>query len=104
MRGAVQGRDTSVRGKICKGRFVAGAQHPRTFGQGHIGRGDINPASDKGTEHILQGHFVQRTHYPPNELIVHGTERPRTFVRGHIDQGHVVIVSLRVVFGPSVFE
>ncbi len=45
MRGAVQGRETSVRGIICKGRFVQGAQHPRTFGQGHIGRGHINPAS-----------------------------------------------------------
>ncbi len=37
---AVQGRDTSVRGIIFKGRFVPGAQHPRTFGRGHI-----NPAS-----------------------------------------------------------
>ncbi len=43
--GAVQGRDTSVRGIISKGRFVQGAQHPRTFGRGHIGRGHINPAS-----------------------------------------------------------
>jgi hypothetical protein len=42
---AVQGRDTSVRGKISKGRLVQWAQHPRTFGQGHIGRGHINPAS-----------------------------------------------------------
>jgi hypothetical protein len=25
--------------------FVQGAQHPRTFGQGHIGQGHINPAS-----------------------------------------------------------
>jgi hypothetical protein len=30
-----------------KGRFVQGAQHPRTFGRGHIGRGHINPASLK---------------------------------------------------------
>ncbi len=39
-RSAVQGRDTSVRDTIFKGRFVQGAQHPRTFGRGHI-----NPAS-----------------------------------------------------------
>ena len=42
---AVQGRDTSVRDTISKGRFVQGAQHPRIFGRGHIGRGHINPAS-----------------------------------------------------------
>ncbi len=42
---AVQGRDTSVRGTISKGGFVQGAQHPRIFGLGHIGRGHINPAS-----------------------------------------------------------
>ncbi len=41
---AVQGRDTSVRDTISKGRFVQGAQHPRIFGRGHIGRGHINPA------------------------------------------------------------
>jgi hypothetical protein len=44
MRGAVQGRNTSVWGIIFKGRFVQGPQHPRTFGRGHIGRGHINPA------------------------------------------------------------
>ncbi len=43
--GAVQGRDTSVRGIISKACFIQGAQHPRTFGRGHIGRGHINPAS-----------------------------------------------------------
>ncbi len=42
---AAQGRDTLVRGTIFKGRFVHGTQHPRIFGQGHIGRGHINPAS-----------------------------------------------------------
>ncbi len=42
---AVQGRDTSVRGTISKGRFVQGAQHPRILGRGHIGWGHINPAS-----------------------------------------------------------
>ena len=47
---AVQGRDTSVRDTISKGRFVQGAQHPRIFGRGHIGRGHIgrghiNPVS-----------------------------------------------------------
>jgi hypothetical protein len=45
MRDAVQGRNTSVRGTISKGRFVEGAQHPRTFGRGHIGQGYINHAS-----------------------------------------------------------
>ncbi len=43
---AVQGRDTSVRDTISKGGFVQGAQHPRIFGRGHIGRGHINPASN----------------------------------------------------------
>ncbi len=45
MRDVVQGRDRSVRGIVSEGQFVQGAQHPRTFGQGHIGRGHINPAS-----------------------------------------------------------
>jgi hypothetical protein len=45
MLNAVQGRDTSVRDTISKGRFVQGAQHPRIFGRGHIGWGHINPAS-----------------------------------------------------------
>jgi hypothetical protein len=40
---AVQGRDTSVRDTISKGRLVQGAQHPRIFSRGHIGRGHINP-------------------------------------------------------------
>jgi hypothetical protein len=42
---AVQGQDTSVWDTISKGRFDQGAQHPRIFGRGHIGRGHINPAS-----------------------------------------------------------
>jgi hypothetical protein len=54
MRGAVQGRDTSVRGIISKGRFVQGAQYPRTFGPGHIGRGHMNPASHQNGEGCLQ--------------------------------------------------
>jgi hypothetical protein len=41
---AVQGRNTSVRGTISKGRFAQGTQHPRIFGWGHIDRGHINPA------------------------------------------------------------
>jgi hypothetical protein len=49
MRDAVQGRDTSVRGTISKGRFVQGAQHPRTLGRGHIGRGHINPPLDNAS-------------------------------------------------------
>jgi hypothetical protein len=56
MRGAVQGRDTSVRGIICKGRFVQGPQHPRTFGRGHIGRGHINPASMKAPRRVRGYH------------------------------------------------
>jgi hypothetical protein len=44
---AVQGRDTSVRDTISKGGFVQGAQHPRIFGRGHIGRRHINPASNR---------------------------------------------------------
>ncbi len=51
MPGAVQGWDTLVRGTISKGRFVQGVQHLRKFGQGHIGRGHINPASGLGIEH-----------------------------------------------------
>jgi hypothetical protein len=43
---ADQGRETLVRGVISKGRFVQGAQHPRTFGRGHI-----IPASTMG--HLL---------------------------------------------------
>jgi hypothetical protein len=47
---AVQGRDTSVRDIIAMEGFVQGAQHPRIFGRGHIGRGHINPASsNEGT-------------------------------------------------------
>jgi hypothetical protein len=37
-----------VRGTKSKGHFVQGAQHPRAFGRGHIGRGHINPASTGG--------------------------------------------------------
>jgi hypothetical protein len=50
----VQGRDTSVRGIISKGRFVQGAQNPRIFGRGHIGRGHINPASFKDYAKSMQ--------------------------------------------------
>ncbi len=38
------GWDGSVRGKIAKGHFVQGMQHPRIFGRGHIGRGWTNIA------------------------------------------------------------
>ncbi len=81
-----QGRDTSVRGTISKGRFVQGAQHPRIFGQGHIGRGHINPASRKlgnlglqtlksrpkplptsTTPSLDEGRIVQETH-PPRDV------------------------------------
>ncbi len=60
MHGAVQGWDTLVRGTISQGRFVPEAQHPRTFGWGHIGRGHINPAS-----HSIQigSRSVQHTLY-----------------------------------------
>jgi hypothetical protein len=39
-----KGWDGSVRGKITKGHFVQGMQHPRIFGRGHIGRGWTNIA------------------------------------------------------------
>jgi hypothetical protein len=58
MRGEVQGRDTSVRGIISKGRFVQGAQHPRTLGRGHIGRGHINPASK---DRYMEGIFISNS-------------------------------------------
>ncbi len=45
---AAQGRETSVKDTISKGRFVQGAQHPRIFRRGHIGRGHLNPASEMG--------------------------------------------------------
>jgi len=37
-----------VRGKIAKGHFVKGMQHPRIFGRGHTGRGRTNIAPYKG--------------------------------------------------------
>jgi hypothetical protein len=54
----VQGWDTSVRDTISKGRLVQGAQHPRTFGQGHISRGHINPASKNGSHENATMHVV----------------------------------------------
>jgi len=39
-----KGWDGSVRGKIAKGHFVQGMQHPRILGRGHIGRGWTNIA------------------------------------------------------------
>ncbi len=39
-----KGWDGSVRGKIAKGHFVQGMQHPRIFGRGHIVRGWTNIA------------------------------------------------------------
>ncbi len=39
-----KGWDGSVRGKLAKGHFVQGMQHPRIFGRGHIGRGWTNIA------------------------------------------------------------
>ncbi len=39
-----KGWDGSVRGKIAKGHFVQGMEHPRIFGWGHIGRGWTNIA------------------------------------------------------------
>ncbi len=44
-------------GTISKGRFVQGAQHPRTFSWGHIGRGHINPASLG----FLKPNYVERS-------------------------------------------
>jgi hypothetical protein len=104
MLNAVQGLDTSVRDTISQGRFVQGAQHPRTFGLGHIGRGHINPASSarqfvsrvslrsiqsKGWDgsvrgKIAKGHFVQ------------GMQHPRIFGRGHIGRGWTNIAPFNV--------
>ena len=42
-----KGWDGSVRGKIAKGHFVQGMQHPRIFGRGHIGQGRTNIAPAK---------------------------------------------------------
>ena len=39
-----KGWDGLVRGKIAKGHFVQGMQHPRIFGRGHIGQGWTNIA------------------------------------------------------------
>jgi hypothetical protein len=36
-----------VRGKIAKGNFVQGMQHPRIFDRGNIGRGRANIAPTK---------------------------------------------------------
>ncbi len=49
-----------IRGIICKGRFVQGPQHPRTFGRGHIGRGHINPVSGS----TYPDHEVRPWKYP----------------------------------------
>jgi hypothetical protein len=73
MRGAVQGRDTSVRGIISKGPFVQGAQHPRTFSRGHIGRGNINPASRgrivEGSYISSKGRIVQENYRPVGRIV-----------------------------------
>jgi hypothetical protein len=42
-----KGWDGSVWGKIAKGHFVQGLQHPRIFGRGHISRGWTNIAPKK---------------------------------------------------------
>ncbi len=44
--------DGSVRGTIDKEHFVQGMQHPRIFGQWHIGRGRTNIAPKKGKNHL----------------------------------------------------
>ncbi len=62
---AIQGRDTSVRDTISKGRFVQGAQHPRIFGRGNIGRGHINPASNKARR-LFRPRSIHLCHEKPN--------------------------------------
>jgi hypothetical protein len=52
-----KGWDGSVRGKIAKGHFVQGLQHPRIFSWGHISRGWTNIALALGG-HIGRGHFL----------------------------------------------
>jgi hypothetical protein len=70
---AVQGRDTSVRGTISRGRFVQGAQHPRIFGRGYIGR--------SGPRHIGQGAFrpwdISSKGRFIQGMVVQGRWRPR---------------------------
>jgi hypothetical protein len=69
MRDQVQGWDTLVRGTISKGHFVQGAQHPGTFGQGHIGRGHINPVSQHCSKayslhkHLHSSTFISSCRY-----------------------------------------
>jgi hypothetical protein len=96
MRDAVQCWDTLVRGTISKGRFVQGAQHPRTFGRGHI-----NPASSNHQSFIL----VSPTYplRPPTSSkthIVQGTHRPRknvgTLRSGTHRQGMNVLKNCRL--------
>jgi hypothetical protein len=58
----IYGWDGLVRGKIAKGQFVKGMQHPRIFGRGHIGQGQTNIA-------------------PNASRIVKGGSKPRIFCR-----------------------
>ncbi len=48
-----KGWDGLVRGKLAKGHFVQGMQHPRIFGRGHIGRGWTNIAPIWGRWEVI---------------------------------------------------
>ncbi len=123
--------DTLVRGTISKGRFVQGAQHPRIFVRGHIGRGHINPASRQvrlgnltqattstsmrwsrvrtnrsGTRRASsKGRFFQGTLCPRVALskgnFVQGR---RLYVRGHICRGHFTTLSTNVIINPILYN
>jgi hypothetical protein len=49
-----KGWDGSDRGKLAKGHFVQGMQHPRIFGRGHIGRGWTNIAPEINSTSTLR--------------------------------------------------
>ncbi len=49
-----KGWDGSARGKIAKGHFIQGMQHPRIFGRGHIGRGWTNEKLAKNIQSFVQ--------------------------------------------------
>jgi hypothetical protein len=77
-----KGWEGSVRGKIAKGQFVQGMQHPRIFGRGHIGRGWTNiapPILSKGQSVPKSGHISQER-----------VDQGRIVQRDASSQGHIV--------------
>ncbi len=112
---AVQGQDTSVRDTISKGGFVQGAQHPRIFGRGHIGRGHINPASTLAghCHRVLSQHGLSRqaprtsmwTRAETHQSGTHqGTHRPReksTEKSCNIEETYLLIIGKWVRWVPA---